>query len=71
MVAIEARRVEVRWLIIFERVEVERYIEGYKKAVNLKDFCLRMLACVCACVREREKKRGERGMPRCERSVQE
>ena len=41
---------EERWLTIFERIEVKRYVEGYKEAVDLKDFCLRMLGCVCACV---------------------
>jgi hypothetical protein len=54
-------RVEGRWLTIFERIEVERYVDGYKEAVDLKDFCLRMFACVCACVREREKERRREG----------
>jgi hypothetical protein len=53
-------------LTIFERIEAERYVEGYKEAVDLKDFCLHMLACVRVCVRRREgetdkRKRGERG----------
>jgi hypothetical protein len=63
-----SERVEGRWLTIFERIEVERYVEGYKEAVDLKDFCLRMLVYVCACVRVcmracvcvRERKRGEK-----------
>jgi hypothetical protein len=46
--------VEGRWLTIFERIEVERYVEGNKEAVDLKDFCLRLLACVCARARKRE-----------------
>jgi hypothetical protein len=36
-------------------LRVERFVEGYKKAVDLKDFCLRMLACVRACEKERDR----------------
>jgi hypothetical protein len=43
-----------------ERIEAERYVEDYKETVDLKDFCLRMLACVRACVCERERERKER-----------
>jgi hypothetical protein len=52
---------EGRWLTIFKRIKVERYVKGYKEAVDLKDFCLRMLMYMCACVyvceREGEKER--------------
>jgi hypothetical protein len=62
-----SERVEGRWTTIFERIEAEKDVEGYKETVDLKDFCLCVRACVracvyvsvtvCMCVREREKER--------------
>jgi hypothetical protein len=58
--------VKGRWLIIFKRIKVERYVKGYK-AVDLKDFCVCVRACVCVCacvcmcmcVCEKERREGE------------
>ena len=47
-------------MTIFERIEVERYVEGYKEVVDLKDFCQRMLAMrACVRARKREGRKGE------------